>query len=115
MLSRSLKVVDGESIRLSQAFEVSLSSEDESSLEKIPKRFRLKPSLNVVIDDASKGDLINLSVSFDKAKAVEKDQDDYYLALLEPGEKLRIDVESEPYDHRWSATIRLEVEEAGEK
>jgi hypothetical protein len=76
------------------------------------KQYLLTPSLNIVIDDGSKGDAIALSVSIPKAKAFERHEDGSLQVALEPGEKLRIEVESEPYDHRWSASIRLEVEEA---
>lgn len=111
LLARALKEVDSTTISLSQTFEVTRSNEDASTPEGLPKLYRLKPSLNVVIDDASKGDAIALGVSFPKSKTIKKDDDDYYLVGLEPGERLRVDVESEPYDHRWSATIRLEIEE----
>ena len=112
LLSRSLRIVDGQNICLSQSFEVALSAEVELSGGDKTKQYLITPSLNIVIDDGSKGDAIKLSVSVPKAKAAERHQDGSLQVALEPGEKLRIDVESEPYDHRWSASIRLEVEEA---
>jgi hypothetical protein len=115
LLSRSLKAVEGKNICLSQSFEISRSDETELSAEEKSKQYLLTPSLNVVVDDGSKGDSIALSVSLPAAKAAEKNEDGSLLVSLEPGEKLRIQVESEPYDHRWSASIRLEVEEAGSK
>jgi hypothetical protein len=113
-LSRSLKVELGGQISLSQSIHIERTlGEIEDSLGD-KKKYLISPELFVVIDDGSKGDPIGLSVTFPKGKSVKDRQDGSFLLDLEPGEQVQIDVKSDGYDHRWSADLRLQVEEASE-
>lgn len=113
-LNRSLEAIDGSEITLSQSITIERTLDEDSNLSSAQKGFLIFPELFVVIDDGSKGDSVGLSVAFPKEKKVKDMADGSFLIDLEPGEQVRIDVKSEPYDHRWSTDLRLQVEEASE-
>jgi hypothetical protein len=103
--SKQLKAVGPGMISLTQVFDVSRSMEDEKETVKL----RVTPGVKILMDESVKGEAIKFQLTHQDSGKLEKSADFFELDV-DLKTKKRFTLESDPYDHKWSADLQIKVE-----
>jgi hypothetical protein len=109
-LSKNLVSNKDGQISLSQTFEITRREDSQEIKGQIVDTFKILPDLAVLLEESSRGDSIPLSISSDDLGKISSGEKGTLQVKLQPGDKIKVSVLSEPYDHRWSTDLKFEVE-----
>jgi len=107
---QELEAVDGK-IRLKQQLEVSL----RETFGGDSLRISIEPELAVLFDGSSKGDSLTVNAKTLLGSVGIRGKDGFFVATLTPGEKVKVELQSEAYPLDYSVDLRVSVNEIGEE
>jgi hypothetical protein len=108
-LSKNLVTNKKGEISLSQVVEIARRAGSDDDKDDMGDVFKVIPELAVLLEESARGDSIPLSVSCEEP-GVSRDSKNNLIAKLERGQRIKVSILSDPYDHRWSTDLQFRVE-----